>query len=258
VPEPGHHPDSCDVCGRTILAGEYTREYLTREGESRAVCELCRTRAEAGGWIRAELAAARPPEREGNGRGIGRMRRLIERARETAAAVGVGIPEGRAAEHAPGAEPGPLPGTEAPPAAAPQPERPPGRTRLYERFQAPGQPRRRRSIPQSPNRRIKRAFDRFNQTEYREMVSGLIRSLGPPSVSAVTSAVAPAEVRITVAWELSWYQWEVDLAGDGLGVRELAKGTELGELEEEDRAWNARATEDGELHLGGGGNGAQR
>jgi hypothetical protein len=117
-------------------------------------------------------------------------------------------------------------------------------------------PRRRRSIPQSPNRRIKRAFERFNETDYPSMVAGLIRSLGPPWVSAVTSAATPAEVRITVAWELSWYQWEVDLASDGLAVRELAKGNEVGELDEGDRAWNAHATEEGELRLGVGGDGA--
>jgi hypothetical protein len=121
----------------------------------------------------------------------------------------------------------------------------------------PGAPGRgRRSIPQSPNRRIKRAFDSFNESDYRRTVAGLIRSLGPPRVSAMTSAASPAEVRITVAWELSWYQWEVDLAGDRLPVRELSKGDEVGQLDEEYRAWNAHATEDGELRLGAEGNDA--
>jgi hypothetical protein len=245
-----------------MLPGEGTREYRTRDGDSRAVCELCRVRAEAAGWIPAELAATGLPEREQNGRRRGRVRRLIERARESAASIGI-VVEGPS-EPEPGPEGIPLqaPGAPRPPqreTESPQPERaPPTWGRLRERLAAPApqaRPRRRRGIPQSPNRRIKRAFERFNETEYRSMVAGLIRSLGPPWVSAVTSAAAPAEVRITVAWELSWYQWEVDLAGDAVAVRELAKGEEVGQLDEEDRAWNARATEEGELRLGSGGDG---
>jgi hypothetical protein len=249
--EAGGQSDSCSVCGRTILAGESTRAYVTRDGEPRAVCELCRVRAEAAGWIPAELAAAQLPEGERDGGGRGRMRRFFERARETAAAVGGG---GTGSATEPEQTPTPAPEPPEAPEPAPEPE-PPARPPLRERLQArpaPPRPQRRRGIPQSPNRRIKRAFEAFNETEYPDMVAGLMRSLGPPHVSAFTSAAAPAEVRITVAWELSWYQWEVDLAAEGLAVRELAKGAEVGELDEEDRAWNAHATADGELELGSG------
>jgi hypothetical protein len=78
----------------------------------------------------------------------------------------------------------------------------------------------------------------------------LTRSLGTPQVAAITPSEAPDRVRLTVAWELSWYQWEVRLADDGERVQELGKGTELGELDAADRAWNARAGEDGRLRLG--------
>lgn len=110
--------------------------------------------------------------------------------------------------------------------------------------------RRRTAVPQSPERRIRRALERFNESRYRRTVAGLIRSLGLPQVSALTTPEAPAEVRVTVAWELSWYQWEVDLTGEDHAVRELAKGDEISELDEADRQWNARASEDGELHFG--------
>ena len=57
---------------------------------------------------------------------------------------------------------------------------------------------------------------------------------------------------MTVAWELSWYQWEVGADGDGDDgepVREVAKGDEVSELDEEARAWNAAVGEDGTLRL---------
>ena len=51
---------SCSVCGRTILKGERTRTYLTTEGESHTVCDLCRSRAEALHWVWAEVANQQP------------------------------------------------------------------------------------------------------------------------------------------------------------------------------------------------------
>jgi hypothetical protein len=53
---------------------------------------------------------------------------------------------------------------------------------------------------------------------------------------------------VTVAWELSWYQWEVDTRPDGK-VRELAKGDEVAELDEASQAWNGAAGDDGRLRL---------
>lgn len=242
------------MCGRTILPGESPRAYLTPFGERRWVCDLCRIRAEAEGWVRVELAEGALPPQQHQGRGRGRVRRLLERARESAAAI-------TAREQ--GSEPEqelPPPKPEAP-AAAPQ-QRAQRRTPVSPRprraaASAPApaaageeRPRRRRSIPQNPERRIRRAFQYFNDSDYRRTVAGLIRSLGVPRVCAVTNAASPAEVRITVAWELSWYQWEVDLADPQVPVRELAKGDEVQQLPEDDRNWNALATVDGELRLG--------
>ena len=52
---------------------------------------------------------------------------------------------------------------------------------------------------------------------------------------------------ITIAWELAWYQWEVD--SDGAGVREVAKGKEVSELSDDAQAWNASADPDGRLSI---------
>jgi hypothetical protein len=248
-------PGVCDICGRSMLAGERTRTFLTRDREAREVCDLCVVRAERGGWGRAELAGAPPPD-QGRDSG-GRLRQLLDRARESAATRAAQRAEARA-ERAARAEaearaereaaPEPIESAERAPEPVSQPriERPPT-TRQRE---APEPPPRRRSVPQNPEHRIRHAFERFNESSHRRTVSGLIRSLGGPWVSAVTRNETPAEVRITVAWELSWYQWEVDLISEARPVRELARGDEVSELDEADRDWNAHASEDGELRLG--------
>jgi hypothetical protein len=189
-----------------MLAGERTREYLTPERESRAVCDLCRTRADRAGWIRADRAAEQVPGDESE-----------QRPRER--------PRWR-----------PRRGTNSPPSPR-APERP------------------ERSAPESPERRIRRALDRFNSTEHRRTVEGLTRSLGMPRVAAITPAEAPQQVRLTVAWDLSWYQWKVEFSGEQADVSTLRNGRELAELGAADRAWNARADEDGRLQLGLGSNG---
>ena len=93
---------------------------------------------------------------------------------------------------------------------------------------------------------MRAATEVFNRSRERRKVAGLIRSLGEPRV-----AMRPRTggvVVVTVAWELSWYQWEVR-TGDGAAIRESSKGTEVGQLAERDREWNARVTEDGALSL---------
>ena len=59
----------------------------------------------------------------------------------------------------------------------------------------------------------------------------------------------PSVVAITVMWELSWYRFEVDLSDEGSGVRRVAHGAELSDLEPEEQAVNAAADERGGLHL---------
>ena len=82
----------------------------------------------------------------------------------------------------------------------------------------------------------------FNASHEARKVSGLVRSLGEPRVTLRESGGAHV---VTVAWELSWYQWRID---DG-EVRQVAHGDEIAELASEDREWNASAGEDGSLRL---------
>ena len=68
---------------------------------------------------------------------------------------------------------------------------------------------------------MRRAVERFNGSDERRKVAGLIRSLGEPR-AAVSPDAARQMALVTVAWELSWYQWEVGLDGHGESVREVA------------------------------------
>jgi hypothetical protein len=91
----------------------------------------------------------------------------------------------------------------------------------------------------------------FNGSEAARMVTGLMRSLGEPRVSIGAAAGSSSEVRITIAWELSWYQWGVDPNHVPGAVSLLAKGAELGQLDGAARVWNGGIAKGGELHLGG-------
>jgi hypothetical protein len=98
---------------------------------------------------------------------------------------------------------------------------------------------------------FERAVARFNSSEAGRAVVGLTRTLGVPRASVGASAGAPDEVRITVAWELSWYQWSVDVADELSPVAELGKGGEVEQLDAAARQWNARVEKDGKLRLAG-------
>ena len=164
--------ETCAVCGRTILAGERTRSYMSPKEGPQRVCDLCRERAERLGWV--DPAAP--------GANVGRR---------------------------------------------PEPE--------------PGE---------SPRSRLDRAVERFNASDAARTVAGLTRTLGEPRVSIGAAAGSPSEVRVTVAWELCWYQWGVDLVDELRAVFQLGRGDEIGQLDGSAREWNARAGEGGRLALG--------
>jgi hypothetical protein len=98
---------------------------------------------------------------------------------------------------------------------------------------------------------MRRAVERFNSSEEPRKVAGLNRSLGEPR-AAVRPDASRQLALVTVAWELSWYQWEVSGQSDSETVREVAKGKEVSELAEDARTWNAAVAEDGTLRLRSG------
>jgi hypothetical protein len=94
---------------------------------------------------------------------------------------------------------------------------------------------------------FERAAMLFNASEAGRAVGGLVRTLGAPQASVGASAGSRDEIRITVAWELSWYQWGVDLGEEARPVVQLAKGTELEQIDAAARQWNASVVDGGRV-----------
>jgi hypothetical protein len=232
-----HAVVSCDVCGRTLLRGEHADVFL-HGGQRRMVCELCTPRASHEGWIREGLDDARVRDR-----GDRRSRSLLGRLRNRLAEV----PE-------PDAEGSPVaayePAYEAPPPVAPEPEPEPEPEYVPDAVVL-DEPEVRsiHAVPTNADLKVARAVELFNGSEHPRTVSGVSRSLGAPIVAVRPSATEGSVVTIVVAWELSWYRYEVDLGNEAAGVRVTEQGSELSELDGDDQTANAAADETGRLHL---------
>jgi hypothetical protein len=92
---------------------------------------------------------------------------------------------------------------------------------------------------------IVEAADRFNASQYRRTVGGIAKSLGAPEVSIVPLSGVNAEVIVTVAWDISWYQYRV--TADSAPVRLAERGHDPSELEASFTEWNAHLEEDGRV-----------
>lgn len=90
------------------------------------------------------------------------------------------------------------------------------------------------------------AADVFNSSPYRRTIGGVARSLGAPHASIVALSGAKPEFVLTVAWDLSWYQYRISLES-AQPVRLVERGRELQELRQPFTSWNARVEEDGRV-----------
>jgi hypothetical protein len=93
---------------------------------------------------------------------------------------------------------------------------------------------------------IVEAADLFNASAFRRTIAGIAKSLGGPRASIVPLSGVNPEVVITVAWDLSWYQYRVTL-DSAQPVRLEGRGHELTELEASFAEWNAHLEDDGRL-----------
>jgi hypothetical protein len=222
------HPDlECDVCARRLLRGEQP-DYFIADGRRRLVCELCAPRATHEGWLRETEAAADvtlPPTRPRRGRSL--LDRLMQVARAPAAppsrrsaSNGKRVGEEAFDLFSSEADGDPLPGETAEPLE-----------------------------PASPPTYLDLAVAAFNASEYPRRVAGVARSLGEPVVSVRSAEHLESVVRIVVAWELSWYRYEVDLGEEPAVAEAAGQGTELAELEREEREGNALLTPTGAIAL---------
>jgi hypothetical protein len=210
-----------------MLKGERPEPYLAPSRERKLVCQLCAQRAQKEGWIKesGDETPVQPPRPSERGRFLRRRRR-------------------RAQDLGADAEPQPA----VPPESEPHTN---GRSRVPVGETAPRarDPRHVRAVPTSVDLKLERAIQLFNRSEHPKTVSGIARTLGAPHVSATTSEPSPAEVILTVAWELSWYQYSVDLSDTNAPVREHDRGYEIDQLVPLVQEWNATADEHGRIAL---------
>jgi hypothetical protein len=88
----------------------------------------------------------------------------------------------------------------------------------------------------------------FNRSPYRRAIAGISKSLGDPLVSVIPLAGTRPDVVVTVAWDISWYQYRVDVSAGG-AVRLEGRGDDPADLSHQWRVWNAHATSDGRVTL---------
>ena len=97
-----------------------------------------------------------------------------------------------------------------------------------------------------PELAVVEAADLFNQTDFRRTISGIAKSLGAPKASIKALSGVSGEVVITVAWDISWYQYRVT-PESAQPVRLEERGHELAELDGTYQGWNAHLDEHGRL-----------
>jgi hypothetical protein len=93
---------------------------------------------------------------------------------------------------------------------------------------------------------IVEAADHFNASQFRRTVGGIAKSLGTPRVSIVPLSGVNQEIVITIAWEISWYQYRVT-PDSAQPVRLAERGHDPDELEGSFTEWNAALEEDGRI-----------
>jgi hypothetical protein len=247
---------TCDVCGRTLLRGEHADLFISG-GARRNVCELCTGRAVHEGWIREGLDDVITRGREGRHRRRGSLlSRLRNRLSEPAHDLDPAAEMSRGSRYEEPFDPDPDPDPELDAVPAPAPTRPavPEPVPVPAAHHEPGldhtlyEQRSVRGVPTNAELKVARALELFNASPQTRTVGGVARSLGAPIVSARPSRTEGSVVTIVVAWELSWYRFEVDLGNEEAGVRVTAQGSELDELDTIDQTANAAADDHGRLH----------
>ncbi len=188
-----HEPVVCEVCRRTLLRGETPVGFIA-DGRNVKVCELCEPRAAHEGWVREGV----PIDAQAAARRRDR-KSLLRRLR------------------------GDAPQQRRPAPSVMDEPRPP--VPHHEDRQVHG-------VPTSAELRLERAIEMYNASGLPHRMAGITRSLGSPVVAVRPSPSESGIVRITIAWELAWYRFEVDLGDSDGGVRPVARGNELRELDQ--------------------------
>jgi hypothetical protein len=98
-----------------------------------------------------------------------------------------------------------------------------------------------------PEQAMVEADELFNASSYRRTVSGIQKSLGDAQVSLLPLSGSNPEVVVTVAWDISWYQYRIALDGTPAAVKLADRGYELDELDARFRDWNGYLEDEGRV-----------
>jgi hypothetical protein len=90
------------------------------------------------------------------------------------------------------------------------------------------------------------AADLFNESAFRRTIAGIAKSLGSPRASIVPLSGTNNEVVLSVAWDISWYQYRIT-PDSAQPVRLAERGHDPRELESMFTSWNAKLTQDGRI-----------
>lgn len=90
------------------------------------------------------------------------------------------------------------------------------------------------------------AAEVFNDSAYRRTIAGIAKSLGEARVSLLPLSGTNPEVVVTVAWDISWYQYRV-VFDSQQPVRLAERGYELEELDPRFMNWNGHLGADGRV-----------
>ena len=107
-----------------------------------------------------------------------------------------------------------------------------------------GEPMYRRLSPEE--QAMVEAADLFNDSAYRRTIAGIAKSLGGARVSLLSLSGVNPEVVITVAWDISWYQYRVSPESPQ-HVRLAERGYELNDLDSRFTTWNGHLDGDGRV-----------
>lgn len=275
---PTHAYIPCDVCGRTLLRGERAEVFIGG-GNRHQVCELCKPRALAEGWIREGAVPDYDPSQASQER----RRSMFGRRRRTRDLTGTPGPaanldDALSGDAWPPLSPSPAPDLAPDPGLSSSSARRRERSAARERgtparergardrsardrsaeraaaAQSPAtershEPRQVHAVPTGDDHRIAVAAEAFNASEHPRTVAGVARSLGAPAVAMLPDRDHLTLVRIVASWELCWYRYEVDLANPRASVRLDGQGYELSELTPAEQVASALADDDGQLHV---------
>jgi hypothetical protein len=97
-----------------------------------------------------------------------------------------------------------------------------------------------------PEQAMVESAELFNDSAYRRTIAGIAKSLGEARVSLLPLSGTNPEVVITVAWDISWYQYRV-VFDSAQPVRLAERGYEVDDLDDRFKSWNGSLGPDGRL-----------